>query len=156
MRNRADRADVLGDIVARGSIAARGGIAQGSVLVQERNGNAVHLWFHDGLDERTRKQLFEPGKKRADLAFGIRVVQAEHRRAMPDLRELLQRRPAYVPGRGIGRGEIGKRRLEIEQLPVEPVVFPVGDDRCGVLIVELVVLLNFPPQRRNARCGFER
>ena len=50
VRNARDRADVLGHVVAGRAVAARGGVAERALLVEERNGDAVHLRFDDGLD----------------------------------------------------------------------------------------------------------
>ena len=153
--NAGNGADVLGDVVAGRAVAARGGILKHTLLVEQRNGDAVDLRLDDGLDFLPRKQLLQTHEKSGNLLLGIRVVQAEHGRTMADLRERLQRRSAHAARGRIGRGKLGVLRLQVLQFAVEPVVFLVGNRRSRLLVIAAVVLFDFPPQRGDAGGGFK-
>src|SRR5437867_9702929 len=144
--NGTDRLDVLRDLVARNAIAAGGGMAKASVLVQQRNSDAVHF----GLDHNRNLLVWqEPGDSRVEIShlfFGISIAEAQHRRAVLDLRERFERFSTNALGGRIWRDEIWELRLQIDQLLVEPVVFAVADYRRGFLVVEPVVFADFFPQ----------
>ncbi|MEZ5165294.1 MAG: hypothetical protein R2695_01945 [Acidimicrobiales bacterium] len=53
-------------------------------------------------------------------------------------------------GRRIGGGELGMGRLEIAQLPQEPVVLGVGDLRCVLLVVRRGMAIELGPQGVDA------
>ena len=105
--------------------------------------------------------IFSSGNRRVTpfvkirhFVFGIGVVETKHRRAVLDLRKRLERFSADALSWRIGREEIRKLRFEINKLLVEPVVLAVADDRCGVLVIQPVVLADFLSQLRDVFLGF--
>ena len=154
MRHRANRFDVLRDIVADKTVATRRGILQPAFFVHHRHRNAIHFGLNDDWDFFVRQKARDSFVKIHHLFFGIGVVEAEHRRAVLDLRKRLERFSADALSWRIGREEIRKLRFEINKLLVEPVVLAIADDRRGVLVIQPVVLADFFSQLRDVFLGF--
>ena len=96
--DRADRAGILGDVVALHAVAARGGVLQRAIFVEKRNRDTVNLRFDDHRNLTPGQDLLDASVKLRDLVFGIGVVQTEHRDAVANLREFVQWRAADAPG----------------------------------------------------------
>src|SRR5204863_287063 len=92
-RNRTNGADVRGHFVAARAVAPRGAAEQPSLLIGERDAQAVDLELgdvrHGCLAEPAG--LPDPLVERTKLAFVVRVVEAEHRRHVLDRLEALHR-----------------------------------------------------------------
>src|SRR5262245_11899659 len=73
---------------------------------------------------------------------------------MLDLRKRFERFFAHALRRRIGRDQFRESRLEIDQLPVQPVIFAVANDWCSFVIIELIVLTNFRSQLCDLFLGF--
>jgi len=125
-RDRLDRLEVPRDVLAGSSIAAGRSPDEHTVLVDEVDGDAVHLQLGrvcvDAGDEPFGAlppcvQLFEREA----------VVQAHHRRAMPNGSELIRRRRSHPLRRRVGCHEIGMGLFDGHEIPDEGVVLRVGD-----------------------------
>ena len=57
-------------------------------------------------------------------------------------------------GGGIGRNEVGVGSFEVAQFTKKPVILLVRDLRASFHVVEVVVPVEFSPQRRNALFRF--
>ncbi len=68
-RDVADGADVLGDVVAGGAVAAGGGVFQRAVFVEERDGDAIDLGF-EGDGDVLAAEVFLEALVEAD-EFGL-------------------------------------------------------------------------------------
>ena len=171
--DRADRADVGGDVVALPPVAPGDAANQSAVLVAEAHGHAVDL----GLDHEA--EVFALGKQRVVLlvragfdgfAHGlggalvprrqllavVRVVDRKHRHVVIDRGERLGRLAAHPLGRGIRRDQIGVLLLEIRELLEQLVVRAVGDLGVGLDVVEVVVMPNLLAELLDTLTGFLR
>ena len=150
--HRTDRSDILGDIVAHRSVAARCCLTQPAVFVNERNRNAVHFWLDHHRDFFVRQQALDPGVKIFHFLFRVGVVEAEHRDEMRHLLKRFKRFSADTLSGRIRRDQIGKLRLQIDEFLVEAVVFAVADDWRSFFVVEPVVLADFVSQLLDSLC----
>ena len=97
----------LRNVVTDRAVAARGRVTQLSVLIQERNGDAVDLRLdHDG-NLLVRQKPLQSAVEIGHLFFRIGVVETEHRYAMSDLGECFLRRTADALGRRIREANWG-------------------------------------------------
>src|SRR5439155_535125 len=117
-RNRADRADVGGDISAARPVASRRATQQRSVVIRERDAQAIDLELGNvgragrvRKDPRTIRRRRQGGSlwtrriletaphalaKRAQFLLVVRVVEAEHRDDMLDGSEAFGRPPGHA------------------------------------------------------------
>jgi hypothetical protein len=72
------------------------------------------------------------------------------RHAVAHLLEALERLACHALGGRVGRAQFGMRILQIAQLTEQRVVFPVGDFRCGFLVVKTVVTGDLSPEFTGA------
>ena len=145
-RHRANGFNVARDIVADQTVAAGGGVTQLSFFVNERNGHAVHLWLNHDRDCFIRQEARDARVKVGDFFFGVSVVQAEHRQAVLDLGESLERPATHALGRRIGRDQRWDPRFKVDELFVETVVFLVADRGSRLFVITAVVLFDLAPQ----------
>src|SRR5579875_1261012 len=138
-RHAADGADVRGDILADGAVAARGARCEPAVLVDELDRDAVHLGLAGVLDLRALRELAHPRVELRHLVAARGVGEREHRVAMAHGLELGQRRTAHALRGGIGGDQLGMRLLERLQAAEERVVLGVGDLGRVEDVVEVVV-----------------
>ena len=85
----------------------------------------------------------------AQLVGVVGVVDRQHRDAVPDGAELVDRRPADPLGRAVGGDQLGVFGLDLLQFFEEPVELPVGDFRNGVHVVLVVVVVDLLPELRG-------
>ena len=64
--------------------------------------------------------------------------------------ELLERRAADAKGGGVGVVEFGMFFFELFEFAEQLVVFRVGDFRCGLIIIEIVVMTDRLAQLADA------
>src|SRR5262249_60593660 len=83
----------------------------------------------------------------AHVGFGEGVLQREHRTRMADLGEAAGDWRADGRTRAVGTREVGKASLELAVAPDESVEFGVGDLRCVLLMIELVVVGDLSGER---------
>ena len=86
---RANGAGVLGDVLALGSVAPRDRLVQDAVPIVHRHGKAVQLQLGDVAERRAAQQFADAAIEVAQFGLVERVVQAQHRRAVPHLDETL-------------------------------------------------------------------
>ena len=141
VRYRANAADVRRHILAAAAVAARRGLHEPALLVDQRDREAVDLWFgHPG----ERLAVEQPRGAAVPLAqlIGVEcVAQTEHRQRMLDHRErgLLDLR-ADLLGGAVGGHELGEALLELLQLAKQRVEVRVADFRVVVDEVAAVVM----------------
>jgi hypothetical protein len=104
-RDAADRAQVRGHVLADGPIATRGGPHQAAVLVREADGEAVDLQLGAVVDVAADGAA-HAAVEGPDLVLVEGVLEAEHRRAVPDLGELLRHLAAHALCRRVGRDQL--------------------------------------------------
>ncbi len=171
-RDAADGAQVLGDVLAAPAVAAGGALDEGAVLVDEGDGEAVHLRLADErevVDAGDGGGASMPG---AELGFGEGVGEAEQRQAVLDDAECGDGLAADALRRGVRRNELRVALLELAQLAHELVVLGVaylgavedvvavvvvGDEGAQLLDAELdglkvAVLLHDAPSRWWKAC----
>ena len=157
-RDRADRAQVLGDVLAAAAIAAGGAADQHPVLVGERDRQAVDLRLGRvaelrGADVESLQVVAKPRLPGAQLLLVSGVGEREHRLGVLDLAEALQRRRADPLGGRVGAAQLGVLGLDRPQLIEQGVVFVVAD--LGVIedVVATVVVLELAAQLGGSPLG---
>ena len=158
--NVSDGADVLGDIVAGGAVAAGGSVFQGAVFVEKGDGDTVDFRLHRYGDFLAAEVFLEAFVECDEFGFGnLRVLQfkhivdAEHRHWVGDLGEGGVRDGADALGGGVRLGEFGVGFLEILKFAVELVVFGVADLRLRLGVVEVIVVIEKLPELGYSRFG---
>ena len=149
LRHVLERADIGGDVLALGAVAAGGGGDEFAALVAQRHREPVDLRLGGEIDLVVIGKL----QKAPDAAdeiehvfFGKRVVERQHRHRMADFLESPRRRRADLLRRRVARDEFGKSRLDGVEALAQRIVFGVGDLRRVVLIIGLVVPLDLERQ----------
>ena len=144
-----DGADVRGDVLPGGAVAAGGAAHEATLLVEERDREAVELGLADVVDG-AGDEPGDPLTPREELLAGERVVEREHRLEVGDLRERRRDpRRAGTPGGRVGGDEIGVLGLEVAQLAHEIVVLGVADLGIVGAVVPLVVVADGLAQLRD-------
>ena len=150
-RDRADRAQVLGDLLADLAVPARGPTNEDAVLVDQRDRKPVDLRLGheadvahlDALAGQVALRAQHPG---GHLLLVAGVGERQHRLQVADLLELVERLGAHPLRWRVGRAQLGALRLEVAQLVQEAVVLGVRDVRVVEDVVAVVVVLEHPPQ----------
>ena len=122
-RDRADRAQVVRDVLADLAVAARGAAHEHAVAVEQRHRQPVDLRLGHELERRVLDPLarevvahaVDPGPQ---LLLGARVGEREHRLQVRDLLELADRLPAHALGRRVGREQL--RVLALDRRAARP------------------------------------
>ena len=151
LRDVADRAQVGGDVLADGAVAARGALDEKAVLVAQAGRQAVDLGLGDQGERHVLREVQEAPHALQELAHlgrGHGIVERQHGYAVADLAEVLDRRGADPMRRAVGADQIRKARLDRLIALTQRVILGVGDLRGGVAVVQPVVMRDL---RREAR-----
>ena len=151
VRDGGDAADVGGDVLAAPAVAARGGLGQPPLFVDEGDRQAVDLGLGD-VDKRLAVQ--QVGGAAAPLAqfVGVEgVAETEERQAVLDdgERGLLNLR-ADLLGGAVGGDQLGIALFELAQLGEERVIIGVADFRVVVDEIAAVVMADLLAQLFHA------
>ena len=152
-RQRAHRPQIVGDVVADRTVAARRAAHEQAVLVEQRGGDPVDLELGDELETGGRfvwGQPFEPSTPFAQLVEVIGIVERHHRRLVAHRREAGERLSADTPGRAVGRRELRPLPLERHELAHQPVELAIPDLRPAEGVIEPLVALDLAAQLRGA------
>jgi hypothetical protein len=159
-RDRAHRAQVGGDVLAGGAVAARGAEHEHAVLVTQADRQTVELGFHGEHRIAPVERLFDPlhelghlAKTRAVVLARLleSVVQREHRNGVMHLgKTALHARADRTRGR-VGGGQRRVLGLQRLQFAHQAVVLGVGDVRIVEHVVAVVGILD-----TRAQCGGAR
>jgi hypothetical protein len=154
-RDRADRAQVVGHVLADLTVAARRAPDEHALVVEQRDRQPVDLRLADVAERRLLDPLagevaahpLHPGQQ---LLGRARVGQREHRLLVPDLLEHRDRLGADPLGRRVGGREIRVLLLELLELAEQRVVLVVAD--LGVVedVVAATVVLELLAQLLDA------
>src|SRR5713101_1811253 len=104
-RHAANGADVRGHVLADGAVTASGGAHQAAVLIREADGKAVDLQLCAVMDVAADGAAHAPVEG-SNLILVKRVLKAEHRRTVANLRELLRGLATNALRRRIGGDEL--------------------------------------------------
>ena len=158
-RDRPDRAQVLGHVLADPAVAAGGAADEHAVLVGERDRQAVDLRLGrvaelGGADVEPLQVVADAGLPGAQLLLVAGVGEREHRLGVLDLREALQRRRPDPLGRRVGRAQLRVLGLDRAQLVEQRVVFVVADlgvveDVVAVVVAAQLAGAARPPASRR-------
>ena len=149
-RDRADRAEVGGDVVALLAVAPRQAQGESAPLVAERDRDAVDLRLHGVVDDLLAQPLPDAGIELSQLLEGIGVVEAQHRRGVTDRGEAGQEALGNPRGRRIGVGELRMFLLELLELAHRRVELLVGDLGLAQDVIEVVVPLDLLSKRSDS------
>lgn len=130
VRDVADGADVVGDVLARPAVAARDAAHEAAALVHQVDRQAVDLRFAQVPGALADLLLDACGPLR-QLVEGEGVVEAEHALGVVDGGELGGERAADGLGGRVRRAQLRVLLLERAQFPLQLVVLPVAQ-RGGV------------------------
>ncbi len=153
--NGPDRAQVLGDLLPHLAVPARGSAHQHAVLVDERDGQPVHLGLgHEAdlaqLGALALEVALAAHHPRLHLLLVAGVGQREHRLEVGHLLELVQRLRPHPLRRRVGRAELRVLGLQVAQLVQQRVVLGVRDLRVVEDVVAVVGALELGPELRCA------
>jgi len=163
-RNGLYRAQVGGDILAYGTVAACGALHEHAVFVAQADGQPVELRLHreDRLlpPERVLDAAFEIGHFTVFLTIGVAlllesVAEREHRHGVHHLRE-----PPVRAGADAARGRVFARQIRVLvlqcfQLAHQPVVLGIGNVRIVQHVVAVVRVFDQSTQGLCALDGFD-
>ena len=125
-RDRLDRPQVRGDVIADLAVAPGGAFDEDALLIAERNSHPINLGFQDVRHRIDAQAASDPLVEGDDVLLAVGVVDREHRHAMPDGLEVRQRRAAH-PLRGrIRRDQLRVLLLQPAKLIQQQVVIAVG------------------------------
>ena len=124
------------------------------MIVNERNGNAVDLWYDYHGDFFVRQEPLHAVVEIFHFLFRVSIVEAKHWNEVRDLPECLERFSTDTLGGRIWRDEIRELRLQIDQLFVEAIIVPVADYRGGFFVIEPIVFADFISQLLDSLRGF--
>ncbi len=158
LRHVADGADVGGDVLADGTVAAGGAAHQEPVLVAQRAGQAVDLGLGHEVQRHVRAQPEKAADARDELAhlvLGHGVVEREHRHRVRHLAERLGRGRADPQARAVRKYQLGETLLDCGVAPAQRVVGGIREFGRVALVVEPVVArdLGREPSQLVARLG---
>ena len=146
---RADGAQVAGDVLAHRPVPAGRARLEFPGTVHELHRQAVQLGLADVFDRGAGgeiEQPVDPGVELLELLVARHVPEREHRLPVLDLGEPVPRLPRDAPGGRVVGGERRVRLLEGEELPHEPVVLGVGEGRVVEDVVGAVRLADPRPE----------
>ncbi len=136
-----DSADVEGDVLAGGAVAARRRANKRAVAVRDGHTQAVDLKFAGVGDLARAERVLGALQPFVKLLEVHGVVHGVHARHVGDGRELLGHEAAHALSVGVGRDELGVRgldQLELDQNTVEHRDGDHGGDQ-GVVAVGMVI-----------------
>jgi len=151
-RDSADGADVVGDVIAFGSVAASQGLNEFPVLIAQAAGDAVDLGLADEANGVVEVigDTFEPG---VEVFAVVGVVDGIHALGMFDGFEAVDGLAAHALGGGVIGDEIRMLGFELLKFLEQFVIFTVGDRRLGVDVVAAIVLFELLGEFPDARFG---
>ncbi|GAP61558.1 hypothetical protein AHiyo1_52720, partial [Arthrobacter sp. Hiyo1] len=144
-RDLLDGEHVVGDVLARGAVSARGGTDQLAIAVQQVHCQAVDLQLRQPRNAGSRRaQLFDRSLGLADPRFQLvereDVLQAVHPLEVLDGGESSRHLAAYfLCGRIVGH-ELGMQGLELLEAAVQGVELGIRNRRRIFLVVRVAVL----------------
>ena len=141
-RDRLDRPEVRGHVLAHGPVAARRALHEPTVLIGEVDGQPVDLQLAHVSDVLAAEALPHALVECAELGFIEGVRERQHRMRVLDRCETVRRRRPDPLCRRLGRDELGMLRLELLELAHQRVVRLVGDRRRIEDVVLVVRLLD--------------
>ena len=158
-RDRLDRAQVLGDVLADAAVAAGRSPGEDPVLVGEGDRQPVDLRLGDVADLTARdveplELSLDPLRPGAQLVLVAGVGEREHRLVVLDLLELVQRLPADPLRRRVRGEQLGVGLLDLPQLAQQVVVVGVGDRRVVEHVVAVIVLRRSLAARSSSAARF--
>ena len=106
----ANRADVVGDVVADAAVAAGDAPDQQSLFIDQRDGHAVDLQFDHPLDRLAVEQLGRPLAVTLQFLDAVGIVDREHRHPMGDLPQPFDGLVADALRGAVRRDQLGMRR----------------------------------------------
>ncbi len=154
-RDRRDRAQIVGDVLADHAVAAGRAALEDAVAVEQRDRQAVDLRLGDvaelrRLDPLAREVVAHPVDPRPQLLLAARVGEREHRLQVRDLVEAVERLAAGALRRRVGGEQLGVLGLDAAQLVEQRVVGVVADDRVVEDVVAPAVLAQLVAELRRA------
>jgi hypothetical protein len=157
-RDRADRAQVLGHVLADPAVAAGGAAHQDPVLVGKGDREAVDLRLGRvaelrGGDVHSLQVVGDPVLPTPQLLLVAGVAEREHLLQVLDLLEAVERRRPDPLRRRIRRPQLRVLLLQRPQLVQQRVVLVVADLRVVEDVVEVVVVGEDLPQLRRPLLG---
>ena len=156
VRHILQRADIGGDVLALGAVAARRGGCEFAALVTQRHRQPVDLGLGGKIDPLVVAELEETADAADEFEhvfFGKRVVERQHRHRVADFLEAPGRRRAHFLRRRVGGDEFRKPDFDGVEALAQLIVFGVGDAWRVVLIVALVVPRKLKRQPRQLDLG---
>ena len=153
-RDRADRAQVAGHVLADPPVAAGRAAGQHAVLVGQGDRQAVDLRLGrvaelGAVDVEPLEVVAHPRLPGAQLLLVAGVGQREHLLGVLDLLEAVERRRADALGGRVGRAQLRVLGLDVAQLVEQRVVLVVADQRVVEDVVPVVVPRQLAPQLRR-------
>ncbi len=140
-------ADVVGDVVAAFAVAAGGGDRDEAVFIREGHGDAVDLEFDDvGRGRGATEEFANRTIPLAKFIRAISVVDGEHRHAMRDGFEPVDRCPADSLRRTVRRRQFRVLAFDLAQFGEEFVELAVGDFGDCIDVITAVVMVEQLPQ----------
>ena len=149
LRHVLQRADIGGDVLALGAVAAGRRGDEFAALIAQRHRQPVDLRLGGEIDPLVVAELEEAADAADEIEhvlLGKGVVEREHRHRVADLLEPPGRRRADLLRRRLGGDEFRKPRLDGVEALAQRVVFGVGNGRRVFLIVAPVVPLDLERQ----------
>ena len=144
-RDGIDGFDVLGDIFAHFTVAARRSANQEPFAISEFDGQTVHLEIRvESAGERPAEIIFESFEPGPDIAFGKSIVQGIHPHdptpnLVTNLRESRKRLAGHALGRRIRRDKFRKLPLEVGELVLQRVERRIGNERLVPHVVGITI-----------------
>lgn len=175
-RYRTQRPQVGRDIVAKTTVTAGDSQRQFAASIMKTERNPIHLRFHDQRHRAPAQCLANlsiPGGQgsqrvlilqtappltirffdRGGLFGGQHLFQRKHRPLVLYTGKALGRRTAHALGGGFGSDQFRMGRLQLLELPVQPVIFEISDSRRRQNIIRPVMGQNLRRQTRVAGSG---
>ena len=134
------RPHIVRHVVADPAVAAGRPLHEQTVLIAQSHGHAVDFQLDDPLDRLARQQLGRLLGVGSELFEIVGVIDRQHRHAMLDRIEFVDRGVADASRRTVGRRQLRINRFELPQSIEQLVVLAVRDRRRGEHIVAAIVL----------------
>ena len=148
-----DGAHVERNVLARRTIAARGGAHERTVLIGDGHAEAVDLELTGVGNAPRAERLLRTDEPLVELLEIHGVVHGIHARHMRDRRELLRHVAAHALGVGVGGDELGMGRLDLLKLGQQLVESSVRDLGRIEGVVAIGVVIEQVAQLGRARCS---
>ena len=157
----------MGDVIAGAAIAAGGGVVELAVAIDERDRDAVDLWFDSDRDIIVAESFADALVKLDEFLFGARarrffqclgcqledIVDREHRHQVAHFFKSFDRLASDAKGGGIRIVQLGVLAFEFLELAEKPVVFGIGNFRRRLAVIKTVVVLELLAQVHDPLLG---